>query len=209
MARDDSARAFAVDPERLDREGLLALVADMQRVIERQRGDLARQAVEIAALAGGNGERPGAAAAAPQPHLPRKRTFPPVAGFDRTIVFDGGSLGNPGKGYGSYQIVDAAGAIVAEQRLEYGDAITNNGAEFRTLIAALERALAAADGATALRVAVRGDSQLVVNGVTGAWKIKHPDLKPLHARACELLARFAAADVRWHRRDRSVDALGH
>lgn len=207
MARDDSARTFAIDPERLDRDGLLALVGDMQRVIDRQRQDLARQAATIAALEQGTAPA-GAEAVAPSPHLPRKRAFPPVKGFDYTIVFDGGSLGNPGKGYGSYQVVDGRGAIVAEERLEYGNAITNNGAEFRTLVAALERVLATSGGAPS-SVAVRGDSQLVINGVTGAWKIKHPDLKPIHERAVALLGRFDRTDVRWHRRDRSVDALGH
>jgi ribonuclease HI len=209
LARDDSGRTFAVEPERLDRDGLLALVGDMQRVIDRQRQDLARQAATIAALQGGTPPAAaGASATAPSPHLPRRRTFPPVKGFDFTIVFDGGSLGNPGKGYGSYQIVDGRGSVVAEERLEYGDSITNNGAEFRTLVAALERTLAAAaNGAPS--VAIRGDSQLVINGVTGAWKIRHPDLKPLHERAVALLGRFARTDVRWHRRDRSVDALGH
>lgn len=207
MARDDSGRTLAVDPERLDRAGLLALVGDLQRVIDRQRQELSRQAASIAALQGGSPPTP-LQATAPSPHLPHKRAFPPVKGFDYTIVFDGGSLGNPGKGYGSYQIVDGRGAIVAEERLEYGNAITNNGAEFRTLVAALERALAAGEPASP-SVAVRGDSQLVINGVTGAWKIKHPDLKPLHDRAVALLGRFGKTDVRWHRRDRSVDALGH
>jgi ribonuclease HI len=202
MVRDDSARQNAVDPARLDREGLLALVGDLQQTILRQHGEIMRQAATIAALGGQPG---GAAPARP----PKKRAFRPAPGFDLTIVFDGGAIGNPGKGYGSYQIVDAAGAVVAQERLDFGDAITNNGAEFRTLIAALERALAEANGSPGPRIAVRGDSQLVIYGVTGQWKIKHPDLKPLHERAKALLDRFAAADVQWHRRDRSVDALGH
>ncbi|MCC6312366.1 MAG: reverse transcriptase-like protein [Thermomicrobiales bacterium] len=126
------------------------------------------------------------------------------------MVFDGGSLGNPGRGSGSFQIVDAGGVIVAEERLEYGDNITNNGAEFRTLVAALERLLACGgEAARAGKVAVRGDSQLVINGVTGAWKIKHEDLKPLKERAVRLLGEFAAVDVRWQRRDLSVRVLGH
>ncbi len=207
MPIDDSGRTSAVDPERLDRDGLLTMVGDLQRVIDRQRQELARQAAYIGALQTGASLEP-VQPTAPSPHLPRKKAFPPVRGFDFTIVFDGGSLGNPGKGYGSYQIVDGRGAIVAEERLEYGNNITNNGAEFRTLVAALERALAEGGGDRP-SVAVRGDSQLVINGVTGAWKIKHPDLKPLHERAVTLLGRFGKTDVRWHRRDRSVDALGH
>jgi len=125
------------------------------------------------------------------------------------IVFDGGALGNPGKGYGSFQIVGPGGRTVRE-RLEYGDRVTNNQAEYRTLIAALERvAELAGSGTAAARVRVLGDSSLVVNQVNGAWKVRHPDLRPLHGRAVELLRGFGAVDVRWHRRDASVRVLGH
>ena len=48
--------------------------------------------------------------------------------FDYTIVFDGGSKGNPGGGYGSYEIGSRTGAS-KQKRLEVGDAITNNEAE--------------------------------------------------------------------------------
>ncbi len=134
----------------------------------------------------------------------------PVPDADYTLVFDGGSLGNPGRGYGSYQVVDAKGAMVAEERLEFGDRITNNSAEFRTLIAALEHLLrTAGDAAGRAALAVRGDSQLVIYGVTGQWKIKHADLKPLRERAVSLLAEFGSRDVAWHRRAQSVRALGH
>ncbi len=134
----------------------------------------------------------------------------PVPDADYTLVFDGGSLGNPGRGYGSYQVVDSKGTIVAEERLEFGDRITSNGAEFRTLIAALEHLLrTAGDGAGRAALAVRGDSQLVIYGVTGQWKIKHADLKPLREQAVSLLSEFGSRDVAWHGRAQSVRALGH
>ncbi|CAA9549361.1 MAG: hypothetical protein AVDCRST_MAG49-1636 [uncultured Thermomicrobiales bacterium] len=125
------------------------------------------------------------------------------------IVFDGGALGNPGKGYGSYRIAGPDG-VVAHDRLDYGDGITNNQAEYRTLIAALERlAQHVGPDAPATTVAVRGDSNLVVNQVLGRWKVKHPDLQPLHRRAVGLLRAFGRSDVQWHRRDASVRVLGH
>jgi probable phosphoglycerate mutase len=132
-----------------------------------------------------------------------------AATAEYAIVFDGGALGNPGKGYGSFQILGADG-VVAHERLEYGDRVTNNQAEYRTLIAALERLQALVPGAVSgVAVRVRGDSSLVVNQVNGRWKVKHPDLQPLHRRAVELLRGFGRADVQWHRRDASVRVLGH
>ncbi|MDP9366300.1 MAG: ribonuclease HI family protein [Chloroflexota bacterium] len=132
-----------------------------------------------------------------------------MPGADFTIVFDGGAIGNPGRGYGSYQIVGREG-LVAQERLEYGDRVTNNQAEYRTLVEALEdlRDRLGRD-ATRSSIAVRGDSQLVIQQVTGRWKVKHPELQPLRAQVVDLLRGFARSDVAWHRRDASVRLLGH
>lgn len=128
-----------------------------------------------------------------------------------TITFDGGSRGNPGKGYGSYEV--RTGAVHDVQRLTFGDRDTSNEAEYRTLIAALRDVLAriAAAGADpkASAVIVRGDSQLVVNQVNGTWKVRTPHIRPLHAEAAALLARFGSRAVMWHGRANSVRALGH
>jgi len=125
------------------------------------------------------------------------------------VVFDGGSLGNPGRGYGSYRLRrgDAAwGPIV---RLEHGSRITNNEAEYRTLIGALEALVAALDepGATALEVL--GDSQLVLQQLKGAWKVRAGNLVADHARARALLDRFGAVRLVWQPRAKSVALLGH
>jgi len=125
------------------------------------------------------------------------------------IVFDGGALGNPGRGYGSYHITANDGEVIHE-RLEYGDRVTNNQAEYRTLIEALEslnRRLGPDTSGTALLI--RGDSQLVINQVLGRWKVKHPDLKPLHQRAVQLVSMFGSVDIAWHPRAMSVRLLGH
>lgn len=132
------------------------------------------------------------------------------SGNTYSIVFDGGSLGNPGHGYGSYQIEGPDG-ILAHDQLHYdGDRVTNNQAEYLTLIRALERLRRHLGSSIAsTTVVIRGDSSLVINQVCGRWKVKHPDLQPLHRQAVELLKGFASCDVAWHRRDKSVKVLGH
>lgn len=125
------------------------------------------------------------------------------------IVFDGGSLGNPGKGYGSYEIT-ADGKVLHRERKEYGDNITNNQAEYQTLIEALSW-LAARLGPAAAhsRVTVLGDSQLVLNQILGRWKVKNDGLRPLHRQASDLVAGFGEVDLTWHARSNSVMRLGH
>jgi ribonuclease HI len=176
---------LAVAPDRLSREELIQLVRDLQR-----------------ALAG----REQPAATEPARSRPPARAVP---GADYTVVFDGGSLGNPGLGYGSYDIVRPGGSVAREQ-MEFGPDLTNNQAEFRALIAGLEdllRRLGPAAHATSL--AVRGDSQLVIRGLTGEWRVKHPGLQPLHRQASDLLRQFASVDLAWHPRRESVRAFGH
>ena len=126
-----------------------------------------------------------------------------------TVTFDGGALGNPGKGYGSFHIRGPDGYETRE-RLDFGDRVTNNQAEYRTLIRALED-LRERIGPEASRasVAIRGDSQLVVQTVTGRWKVREPTLRLLFLRAVELLSGFGTTNVAWHGRDASVRVLGH
>jgi ribonuclease HI len=125
------------------------------------------------------------------------------------IVFDGGSKGNPGPGYGSFVIVQSEEPVVHE-RIELGDWITNNEAEYLTLIRALERLLTLVnDGKSDTSVTILGDSELVVNQVNGLWKIKKPELRVLRDRAVDLLRQFGHSDVKWHSRINSVFVLGH
>src|SRR5262249_6257499 len=95
------------------------------------------------------------------------------------IVFDGGSLGNPGRGNGSFAISGPGGYGVKETLSydERGDRVTNNEAEYLTLIAALERlARDLGERAGRARVSVRGDSQLVISQLRGAWKVRKEEL---------------------------------
>jgi probable phosphoglycerate mutase len=132
--------------------------------------------------------------------------------FDMELIFDGGSLGNPGDGYGSFVLVDRTG-YDTHQQMRFGPNRTNNQAEYRTLIEGLKAALALAatngwdPAKTSLRV--RTDSQLVVNQVNGRWKVKHENMKPLCSMAQKLITRFGRWDLGWHSRDNSVALLGH
>ncbi|RZB16311.1 bifunctional RNase H/acid phosphatase [Streptomyces sp. F001] len=96
------------------------------------------------------------------------------------VEADGGSRGNPGPaGYGAVVIDAATGRTLAEAA-EYLGTTTNNVAEYRGLLAGL-RAAHALDPTA--RVHVRMDSKLVVEQMSGRWKIKHPDMKPLAMEA--------------------------
>jgi probable phosphoglycerate mutase len=104
-----------------------------------------------------------------------------VSRFRAVLVeADGGSRGNPGNAaYGALLKDAETGELIAERGERIGVA-TNNVAEYRGLIAGLELYREYADGAD---LEVRMDSKLVVEQMSGRWKIKHPDMKPLATRA--------------------------
>ncbi|WP_406127222.1 bifunctional RNase H/acid phosphatase [Streptomyces canus] len=96
------------------------------------------------------------------------------------VEADGGSRGNPGPaGYGSV-VLDAATGETLVETYEYLGVVTNNVAEYRGLLAGLR---AAHDLDPSASVHVRMDSKLVVEQMSGRWKIKHPDMKPLALEA--------------------------
>jgi ribonuclease HI len=104
---------------------------------------------------------------------------------DIVAYIDGGARGNPGPaGYG-VRIERPDGTLIEE----FGDSIgvaTNNVAEYRGLVAALE--YAAARGCTS--VTIRSDSLLLVRQMLGEYRVKHPGLRPLHQAARALVSRF-------------------
>ncbi|MEU6346135.1 bifunctional RNase H/acid phosphatase [Streptomyces sp. NPDC046977] len=101
-----------------------------------------------------------------------------------TVEADGGSRGNPGPaGYGAVVCDSVTGEVLAEAA-EFIGTHTNNVAEYRGLIAGL-RAARALDPEAQVRV--RMDSKLVVEQMSGRWKIKHPDMRPLAAEARGIL----------------------
>ncbi|AXG77578.1 bifunctional RNase H/acid phosphatase [Streptomyces paludis] len=100
------------------------------------------------------------------------------------VEADGGSRGNPGPaGYGAVVLDPVTGEPLAEAA-EYIGVATNNVAEYKGLIAGLKAARALDPAAP---VHVRMDSKLVVEQMSGRWKIKHPDMKPLAAEAARIL----------------------
>lgn len=100
------------------------------------------------------------------------------------VEADGGSRGNPGPaGYGAVVLDPVTGETLAEAA-EYIGVATNNVAEYKGLVAGLEAARALDPHAV---VRVRMDSKLVVEQMSGRWKIKHPDMKPLAAEAARVL----------------------
>jgi broad specificity phosphatase PhoE/ribonuclease HI len=99
------------------------------------------------------------------------------------VEADGGSRGNPGPAaYGAVLRDAETGAVIAEDGTTIGVA-TNNVAEYSGLIAGLRLAEEFAPDAD---LEVRMDSKLVVEQMSGRWKIKHPDMRPLAMEANRL-----------------------
>jgi ribonuclease HI len=139
-----------------------------------------------------------------------------LPGFDApkpltfTIVFDGGSLGNPGKGYGSFEITRDGEIYHFVDRMEFGNNLTNNQAEYMALIEALKwLAKDLGERRKDAKVSIFGDSKLVVNQVNGTWKVKNANMVPLVKQAKELFPQFGTCTIEWHPRAESVQRLGH
>ena len=104
---------------------------------------------------------------------------------------DGGARGNPGPAAAAAVISTPDGDVLDEASETLGVA-TNNVAEYRGLLLGLQRARALG----ADEVEVVNDSELVAKQVTGAYKVKHPAMKPLHAEAMAALAGFRSWKIR-------------
>lgn len=111
----------------------------------------------------------------------------------RTLIVeaDGGSRGNPGVAAGGAVVIDeATGEVLAEVGVFVGIA-TNNVAEYTGLLGGLRKAR---EIDPAARIHVRMDSKLVVEQMSGRWKIKHPDMREL---ALEAQSVISGVDVRF------------
>ena len=128
-------------------------------------------------------------------HLPP----PPASAYVANI--DGASRGNPGPA--SYAVVlrDPSGKVVLELAKNIGRE-TNNVAEYYALLAALD--YAATHQVHALRI--RSDSELLVRQMQGRYKVKSPDLKPLHERAAKLARQLKYFVIEHVRRELNADA---
>jgi len=118
-----------------------------------------------------------------------------------TANIDGAARGNPGPA--SYGLVlRRPDGTPLESLGKYIGRHTNNVAEYYALIAALDYAVA--NGIKRLRV--QSDSQLIVNQINGLYKVKHPDLRPLHERAKKMAAGLEAFTIQYVPREQNREA---
>jgi ribonuclease HI len=104
---------------------------------------------------------------------------------DVTVNTDGAARGNPGPAGAGAIVVSPDGTVLAEIAEGLGET-TNNVAEYTAAIRGLEEAARLG----ARRVRLRSDSQLLINQLTGRYRVKTPHLVPLHRRIRELVSAF-------------------
>lgn len=107
------------------------------------------------------------------------------------IHVDGGARGNPGPAAIAAVLSSPEGDVVEEAKEAIGVA-SNNVAEYRALLLGVERAKALG----ASEVEVVNDSELIAKQINGEYKVKHPDMKPLHAKSVAALGEFESWLVR-------------
>lgn len=123
------------------------------------------------------------------------------------VEADGGSRGNPGvAGYGALVREAATGEVLARRAAPLGLA-SNNVAEYTGLIVGLEAAAAIDPGAD---IEARLDSKLVVEQLSGRWKVKHEDMRRLALQARNVIRAVEAAGghvrMTWVPREKNRDA---
>jgi len=125
--------------------------------------------------------------------------------MELTIYTDGASRNNPGEAGAGVYILRAGEPF--DRIARYLGTTTNNIAEYTAAIIGLERAVEA--GATAVRL--YADSELLVKQINGQYKVKNEGLKPLHAKAKELIARIGRVEVQYIPRaqNKEADALAN
>ena len=113
--------------------------------------------------------------------------LPGISGATVKLIVeaDGGSRGNPGIAGAGAVVIDAESGKVLREISEPVGIATNNVAEYTAVVLGLEAAFEIEPAATVL---VRMDSKLVVEQMSGRWKIKHPDMMALGARVQKLIA---------------------
>lgn len=123
--------------------------------------------------------------------------------IEKVIVeADGGSRGNPGPaGSGALVVEDATGKILAEAAVFLGIA-TNNFAEYKAVIAGLELVKEVAPEA---KVLVRMDSKLVVEQMSGRWKVKHQAMAEL-SKELQQISKGMQVEFEWVPREQNQRA---
>ena len=124
-----------------------------------------------------------------------------------TIHADGGARGNPGPSGAGAVVRDEMGSLVATVSKFLGHN-TNNFAEYEAVILAFEEVLklVPAEKRKETSVTVKMDSMLVVKQMQGEWKVKHPNMKPQHARLRALEEKFGTVTFAHVYREENGDA---
>ena len=117
--------------------------------------------------------------------------------------FDGGSRGNPGPAAIAAVLTDPHGTVLSRRGESIGVA-TNNVAEYRALLLAIELAIEL----DAPEVEFIGDSELIVRQVRGEYRVKDAGLRPLHAAATAALGKLGRWSIRSVRREENAAADG-
>lgn len=130
------------------------------------------------------------------------------------VHVDGGARGNPGPAAAGAVVSTPDGDVIADAAEPIGVA-TNNVAEYRGLLLGLRLAREVGAG----EVEVVNDSELIAKQVNGSYKVKHPDMKPLHAEALRALRGFEHWSIRSVPRaqnaeadalvNQALDSIGH
>jgi ribonuclease HI len=126
---------------------------------------------------------------------------------NKVIIYtDGAARGNPGPGAIGVVIKDKAGAILGKISRRLG-VTTNNQAEYQAIIIGLEKAISIG----VKNVVVKSDSELVVNQITGHYKIKNTALRPLYQRVVQLTGSLESFSISYIPREQNAmaDALAN
>lgn len=122
--------------------------------------------------------------------------------FSKVIIYtDGAARGNPGPSGAGWIIRTDAGKVVSEGSRYLGE-LTNNQAEYRALLLALEDALKQ----KAKTVEIYCDSELIVRQVQGKYKVKNEGLKPWFDKVRLMLTKFEAHSIAHVMREQNSEA---
>jgi ribonuclease HI len=115
-----------------------------------------------------------------------------MSDFPKKVIInaDGGSRGNPGPSASGFVIQDETGEVVLEAGGKFLGVTTNNQAEYRAVLFALERA----KELEVEEITCRLDSLLVVNQMKGIFKVKNKDLWPIYEQIKKLCTEFKSVE---------------
>ncbi len=130
------------------------------------------------------------------------------------LLFDGGNGGpNVNKGYGSFQVKPSKDSplIIHHEYITFTNPMTNNEAEYNTLIYALQWISDTIDDPEYVygNLHIEGDSELVRNQVLGLWQVKELRMKPLRDKVQHLLTLYTRYTYNHVPREYVVQILGH